>query len=146
MTEIEEAAPVRQMRLVIEVDDINSASEFFRNGLGLDIEFENEGPGDARVVAFTAGRATLELVNTAQRRYIDDVEQTTTASPRYRIAFEVNDVHSATERATASGAVSLAPPTLTPWRSRNSRLAAPGDVQLTLFQESGQLDTPETST
>ena len=35
----------------------------------------------------------------------------------------------------AGGAELIAPPTETPWRSRNARLAAPGDLQITLFEE-----------
>jgi lactoylglutathione lyase len=31
----------------------------------------------------------------------------------------------------------LAEPTVTPWRSLNSRLSAPADLQITLFEELG---------
>lgn len=31
-----------------------------------------------------------------------------------------------------------APPTLTPWRSVNSRLEAPAGLQVTVFQETGE--------
>lgn len=47
----------------------------------------------------------------------------------------VVDVDTATTRMIAAGAEPLAPPTEPPWRSRNSRLDAPGPIHLTLFQE-----------
>ena len=39
------------------------------------------------------------------------------------------------EQLSAAGARVIAEPTLTPWRSVNARLDAPGDLQMTLFQE-----------
>jgi len=41
----------------------------------------------------------------------------------------------ATYDATGGGAELVAPPTLTPWHSRNARLEAPGDLQITLYQD-----------
>jgi hypothetical protein len=46
-----------------------------------------------------------------------------------------------TREAIAGGAEQIAPPTRTPWDSLNSRLHAPGGIQLTLFQELGQVDS-----
>ena len=48
------------------------------------------------------------------------------------------DTAATTERLTAAGALLIAPPIETPWRSRNARLAGPGNLQLTLFQELGE--------
>ena len=73
--------------------------------------------------------------STAQRRLIDRLEVGRDVSPRIRIAFEVADVDTTTTRMLSDGAESIAPPTETPWRSRNARLDAPGPIHLTLFQE-----------
>jgi uncharacterized glyoxalase superfamily protein PhnB len=77
-------------------------------------------------------------------RLIDDVEVGRPASRTYpltiRVAFEVEDAAATTERLVAGGAELVAPPTQTPWRSINSRLDAPGGLQITAFQE---LDTLE---
>ena len=51
------------------------------------------------------------------------------------MALQVDDADAATTSAVAAGAELIAPPTQTPWRSLNSRLAGPAGVQLTLFQE-----------
>jgi hypothetical protein len=66
---------------------------------------------------------------------IDRVEVGRRVSPRLRVAFEVEDVGAATNELVASGAELIAQPTLTPWNSLNSRLEAPGGLQITLFQE-----------
>jgi predicted enzyme related to lactoylglutathione lyase len=126
---------VKQLRLVVEADDFERAVAFFRDGLGLDEEFDIESESDARVVALRVGRATLELVNSAQRRLIDRVEVGREVSGPIRVAFEVTDAVAATERLAAAGGEVLAEPTVTPWQSLNSRLEAPAGLQITLFEE-----------
>ena len=126
---------VLQLRVVVEVDDFDAAIAFYRDQLGMPAEFLVDSGEDARVIALQAGRATLELVTPTQRRLIDRLEVGRDVSPRIRIAFEVADVDTATTRLIDAGGVSVAPPTETPWRSRNSRLDAPGPIHLTLFQD-----------
>jgi len=126
---------VAQLRLVVEADDFDEAVRFYRDVLGLDEEFSVESVGGARVLALQAGRATLEIVNAAQTRLIDDVEVGRDVSRGIRVAFEVADANSATDRLAAAGAELIAPPTETPWRSLNSRLEAPAGLQITLFEE-----------
>lgn len=130
--------PVTQLRLVVEADDFDEAVEFYRDVLGLSEEFYVESDDDARVVALQAGRATLEIVNTAQRQLIDRLEVGREVSRSIRVAFEVPDASLATGRLVAGGAELIASPTETPWRSLNSRLEAPAGLQITLFEE---LDT-----
>lgn len=126
---------VLQLRVVVEVDDFDDAIAFYRDHLGMPEQFMVDSGDDARVAALQAGRATLELVTPAQRRLIDQLEVGREVSPRIRIAFEVADVDTATTRLIGAGAEPVAPPTETPWRSRNARLDAPGPIHLTLFQE-----------
>jgi tRNA(Arg) A34 adenosine deaminase TadA/predicted enzyme related to lactoylglutathione lyase len=130
---------VRQLRLVVEADDFDEAVVFYRDVLGLPVEFAGR-DGEAQVMAIRAGRATLELVNTAQRRLIDQLEVGRDVSRKFRVAFEVDDSAAATDRLVAAGAELLAPPTRTPWGSLNARLEGPAGLQLTLFQE---LASPE---
>jgi hypothetical protein len=99
---------------------------------------EEYADGEAQVVILDAGRATLELSNTAQIELIDDIEVGRRVAPHFRVALEVSDAEDATRAAVAAGAEQIAPPTRTPWNSLNSRLAAPADVQLTLFEELGE--------
>jgi catechol 2,3-dioxygenase-like lactoylglutathione lyase family enzyme len=126
------------MRLVVEAADFDAALHFYRDVLGLPEQAAFEGAGDARVVILDAGRATLELANPAQKAMIDDVEVGRPVSPHLRVAFEVTDAEGVTRTLLDAGAELIAAPTETPWRSLNSRLAAPAGLQLTIFEE---LDT-----
>jgi predicted enzyme related to lactoylglutathione lyase len=128
-------ATVRQLRLVVEADDFEEAVAFYRDVLGLAQEFAVDSEGGARVVALQAGRATLEIINAAQRRLIDELEVGREVSRSIRVAFEVDDATIATDELVAAGASLVAAPTETPWRSLNSRLEAPASLQLTIFEE-----------
>lgn len=127
---------VRQLRLVVAAEDYAAAVAFYRDVLGLAEREAIAGPGGAHVTILDAGRATLELANPAQRAYIDEVEVGRPVAPRLRVAFEVDDVRAV----PTTGAVEVAPPTVTPWNSLNTRLDAPAGLQITLFQE---LSTPD---
>jgi predicted enzyme related to lactoylglutathione lyase len=130
---------VRQLRLVVEAEDYEEAVRFYRDVLGLPVEGAFEAPGGAHVTILDAGRATLELANPAQKRYIDAVEVGRPVAPRMRVAFEVDDARGVTESLERAGADVVAPPTETPWRSLNARLDAPAGLHITVFQE---LDPP----
>ncbi|MGI9586160.1 MAG: VOC family protein [Acidimicrobiia bacterium] len=126
---------VLQLRLVVEATDFEEAVAFYRDALGMEEEFFVEGEGGALVMALKAGRATLEIVNPAQRLLIDRLEVGSEVSRSIRVGFEVADAASSTDRLVAAGAELLAAPTETPWRSLNSRLEAPAGLQITMFEE-----------
>ncbi len=131
---------VKQLRLVVHAEDYEGALRFFRDVLGMPEQEAYAGDGGAEVTILDAGRATLEIANTAQADMIDDVEVGRRVAPHFRVALEVDDCAAASERATDGGAVLVAAPTRTPWDSLNARFDAPGEVHLTLFQE---LASPE---
>jgi predicted enzyme related to lactoylglutathione lyase len=131
---------VKQLRLVVHAEDYEEALRFFRDVIGMpeqEAYAGDGGPGSPAVTILDAGRATLEIANTAQAEMIDDVEVGRRVAPHLRVALEVDDCAAASERAAAGGAVPVAPPTRTPWDSLNSRFDAPGTVHLTLFEELG---------
>jgi uncharacterized glyoxalase superfamily protein PhnB len=133
--------PVTQLRLIVETTDFDAALTFYRDVLGLPERESYEGAGGARVAILAVPSATLELSNPEQIRMIDDVEVGHPAARSYplsiRVAFEVDDARATTAALVAGGATLVAPPTTTPWRSLNSRLEAPGGLQITAFQELG---------
>ncbi len=129
------AGRVVQMRLVVEAEDYDEAVRFYRDVLGLEQELQLHSDRGESVTILQAGRATLEISNPAQVDYIDRVEVGQRVSPRLRVAFEVADAADSTNELAATGAIVLAPTTRTPWDSLNSRLNAPADLQITLFQE-----------
>ncbi len=126
---------VKQLRLVVHAEDYEEALRFFRDVLGMPQQEAYAGDGGAEVTILDAGRATLELANSAQVEMIDDVEVGRRVAGHFRVALEVDDCAAASEQAAAGGAVPVAPPTRTPWNSLNARFDAPGEVHLTLFQE-----------
>lgn len=129
--------PVLQLRLVVEADDYDAALTFYRDVLGTPVEEAYEADGEARVTILGAGRATLELANPAQKRFIDEVEVGRQVAPHLRVAFEVADAEGVTRDLVDGGATLVAEPRETPWRSRNARLDAPAGLHVTVFQELG---------
>src|SRR5262245_24831186 len=128
---------VLQLRLVVHAENYEEALRFYRDVIGMREQEAYAGDGGAVVTILDAGRATLELANTAQVEMIDDVEVGRRVAPHFRIALEVDDAARVSESATAGGAEPVAPPTRTPWNSLNARFDAPAGVHLTLFQELG---------
>lgn len=126
---------VRQLRVVLNTADMDGALAFFRDALGLPEEAAFAGPEGARVVILDAGRATLELSNPAQARYIAAVETGGVPSSPVRLAFEVGDSAAVTDALTGAGAPLIAAPVRTPWESLNARLAGPDGLHVTIFQE-----------
>jgi lactoylglutathione lyase len=126
---------VRELRLVMTVDDYDTALAFYRDALGLPARGAYAAPNGGRVTLLDAGRATIEIADAAQAEYIDEVEVGRRVAGPIRVALQVPDVARTTEALTVAGATVLAAPTVTPWNSLNARLAAPAGVQLTLFEE-----------
>ena len=124
---------VLEMRLVVTAEDYAAALAFYRDALGL-AQLAAFDDGAGHVVILDAGRATLELSDVPHAEHIDRVEVGRRVAGHIRVAFGVADAAAATDRLTEAGATLIAPPTRTPWRSLNSRLEAPGGLQLTLFQ------------
>ncbi|MFD3502084.1 VOC family protein [Streptomyces sp. NPDC058676] len=128
---------VRELRLVVTAADYDAALHFYRDVLGLPerAAFASE---DGRVTILEAGRATLELTDPNHAAFIDEVEVGRRVAGHIRVAFQVDDSVATTEKLAAAGAEVVAEPTRTPWNSLNSRLEAPGALQLTLFTELGE--------
>jgi predicted enzyme related to lactoylglutathione lyase len=130
--------PVKELRLVVTVDEWDEAVRFYRDALGLP-QLADFSSDDGRVVLLGAGRATLEIVDAAQAAFIDRVEVGERVAGHIRVALEVADATAAADALVANGAELIKAPTRTPWNSLNARLAAPASLQLTLFEE---LDDP----
>jgi len=127
---------VRELRLVVTVEDYDTALGFYRDALGLPVRAQYHS-AEGRVTILEAGRATLEIADPAQAAYIDRVEVGRRVAGPIRVAFEVEDAAAVTARLSAAGASVVALPTRTPWDSLNARLEGPAGLQLTLFQNLG---------
>lgn len=130
---------VTEMRLVVTTDDYDDALGFYRDVLGLPQIAVFDSPA-GRVTLLGAGRATLELTDTANARYVDAVEVGRRVAGPIRVAFAVPDTDVMTRRVAAAGATVLAGPTPTPWGTWNARLEAPAGLQLTLFSGDSDIE------
>ena len=126
-------SPVRELRVVLTVDDYDAALAFYRDVLGLPEIEAYADEGDARVVVLAAGQATIELANGPQAAFIDRVEVGRRVAGPVRLALEVADSAETSQRLAAAGASIVAGPVVTPWNHNNVRLDPPEGVQLTLF-------------
>jgi len=125
--------PIHELRVAVTAADHAAALTFYRDVLGLAQLADWTSP-DGKVVVLDGGRATLELIDEAQASHIDRVEVGRRVAGPIRLALSVDDAGALAERARTNGAVLLGRgPVETPWGDRNVRLAAPADLQLTLF-------------
>lgn len=131
-----DAPAVKELRLVVTAEDYDEALRFYRDVLGLPERAAFSSP-DGRVTILEAGRATLEITDPNHAAFIDEVAVGRRVAGHLRVAFEVDDSTATTAKLAEAGAEVLAEPTRTPWNSLNSRLEAPGSLQLTLFTELG---------
>lgn len=123
---------VRELRVVLTVDDFDAALALYRDALGMEERYAWEAE-DGRVVILEAGVATLELADAAQATKIDELEVGSRVAGPVRIALEVADSEEAAKKLVEGGAELVAGPVVTPWRHRNVRLRVPDGMQLTLF-------------
>jgi catechol 2,3-dioxygenase-like lactoylglutathione lyase family enzyme len=126
---------IRELRLVVTSDDYEKAVAFYRDVLGMRELDVWSSPGGGRGVLLDAGRATLELNDSKNAAFVDEVEVGRRVAGHIRVALEVDDSRAMTTAAVEGGAELVAEPTETPWQSLNSRLEGPGGLQLTLFEE-----------
>lgn len=127
---------VRELRLVVTVDDHDEAVQFYRDVLGMP-QLADFSSDKGNVILLDAGRATVEVADRRQAEFIDRVEVGRRVAGHVRVAFEVADAAATTKTLSAAGAEIIAEPVRTPWNSLNARLTAPDGLQLTLFEELG---------
>lgn len=123
---------IRELRLVLTVDDYGKAVAFFRDAIGLEqmAEFHDEG---GTGIVLDAGHATLEIFDQAQAAAVDQIEVGRRVAGPVRIALQTDNSESLAAELTQAGAEIIGGPVLTPWGDRNVRLVGPESIQLTLF-------------
>jgi lactoylglutathione lyase len=127
--------PVHELRVAVTSVDHDAAVAFYRDAAGMP-QLADWSSTYGKVVVLDGGRATLELIDEPQAGYIDAVEVGRRVAGQIRLALEVDDSAGLAERMRTNGAVLLgAGPVDTPWGDRNVRMAAPADLQLTLFSK-----------
>jgi tRNA(Arg) A34 adenosine deaminase TadA/catechol 2,3-dioxygenase-like lactoylglutathione lyase family enzyme len=125
--------PIHETRLAVTAADHAAAVDFYRDVLGMP-QLADWSSERGKVVVLDGGRATLELIDQAQAEMIDSVEVGRRVAGPIRVAIEVDDSATLAERLRSGGASLLSDGVVvTPWGDQNARLAAPADLQLTLF-------------
>jgi catechol 2,3-dioxygenase-like lactoylglutathione lyase family enzyme len=125
-------ANVTELRVALTVEDFDRAVAFYRDALGLE-QIADWSSETGKVVVLEAGRATLELFDSAQAESVDAIEAGRRVSGTVRFAVQVEDSVAVAERLVAAGAERVAEPVIAPWGDRNARVRAPDGMQLTLF-------------
>lgn len=130
---------VKELRLVLTVDNLEEIIRFYRDTVGLPVSKSwNEETGSG--IILEAGRASLELIDAKHAATIDAIEVGSRVAGPVRLALNVgNDIETATATLTAAGAAVISPVTTAPW-SRVARLKDPAGMQLTLFEKSTLLE------
>lgn len=130
---------VKELRLILTVDNLDELINFYRNSVGLETSKEwHEDAGNG--IIFDAGRASLELIDKKHAERIDQIEVGERVSGPVRLALRVTEpVEAATEALVEGGAAQVASPRTAPW-SEVSRIEAPGGMQITLFATSTLVD------
>jgi catechol 2,3-dioxygenase-like lactoylglutathione lyase family enzyme len=123
----------REFRFVLVTGDFEATAHLFRDVFGYEMLMDLDGQG-GRGVILRLPTATLELVDAEHDRMVDEIEVGEPQGNRVRIAVEVEDLVSASDSVTGTGAEALAPPVETPWGDRNRRFVARDGLQITLFQ------------
>ncbi|NML37613.1 VOC family protein [Chitinophaga sp. G-6-1-13] len=130
---------VKELRLVLTVDNLEEIIRFYRDTVGLPVSKSwNEETGSG--IILEAGKASLELIDAKHAATIDAIEVGRRVAGPVRLALNVGkDIETATATLTAAGAEVISPVTTAPW-SRVSRLKDPAGMQLTLFEKSTLLE------
>jgi lactoylglutathione lyase len=129
------ARRVHELRVAVTAADHDAAVSFYRDVVGMP-QLADWTSSNGKVVVLDGGKATLEIIDEAQAGYIDANEVGRRVAGPIRLALEVDDSAHLAEHLRTNGAVLLGKgPVDTPWGDRNVRLAAPADLQLTLFSK-----------
>lgn len=124
---------IGEVRVALTVEDFDQAAALYRDDLRLPVAQEwAEAHGRGLILGAT--RSTLELIDSAQAAYIDQIEAGRRTAGPVRLALEVADVAAAAALLQRRGYRPLHEPVLTPWGHYNQRLEGPDGVQITLFQ------------
>ncbi|MEL6151412.1 MAG: VOC family protein [Chloroflexota bacterium] len=125
---------ITELRIALTVENLDEALKLYREGLGFSVVKEwDEATG--RGVILSAGRATLELIDSAQAEHIDQVEVGERIAGPVRLAMEFPDLQSAINAAKSTGARLIHEPVLAPWNTHVARLEAPDGMQITFFKD-----------
>ena len=125
---------IKSFRLVLNVDDLDSALRFYRDALQLKTLESWDSP-DGRGVILELPVSTLEIMDRKNANSVDELEAGVRLNGDIRLGLEVNGLNSVVKNLEQHGAKPVHDAVQTPWNSLNQRLETPDAKQLTVFQE-----------
>src|SRR5205823_14042845 len=111
---------VTELRIALTVEDFDEAVAFYRDALGLG-QIADWSSATGRVVVLEAGRATLELFDSAQAESVDAIEAGRRVSGPVRFALQVEDSGDIAERLVAGGGARDGAQVTSAWGGRQCR-------------------------
>jgi len=125
---------IREVRIVLTVERFDQAVLFYRDGLGLAVVEQWQRAKGSGVILALGPHTTLELYDTPQADFVDQVEVGRRVSGPVRLALSVPDAEAAAGVFQQAGAQLLSHPKQMPWGDRNARAATPDGMQVTIYQ------------
>ncbi len=98
--------------VIIYVDDIVKATEFYQKAFDLPVKFVHESNTYAEMAS---GETTLAFANHDMLKSNTGIEPLKGVKNCFEIAFSTNDVKKAFEKAIANGAIEIRKPSSKPW-------------------------------
>jgi methylmalonyl-CoA/ethylmalonyl-CoA epimerase len=126
---------VKELRIIMTVDNLSEIIAFYRDSVGLQTSKEwHEATGNG--IILEAGKASLELIDSNHAGTIDEIEVGRRVSGPVRLAINVGEnIENAEATLRRAGAIPLATVKQAPW-SKVVRMQDPSGMQLTLFETS----------
>lgn len=96
---------VNELRIILTVDHLDEIIRFYRDALGLETSKEWHDPNGNGII-LEAGRASLELIDSAHAARIDEIEVGNRVAGPVRLAFNVgNAITTAGDQLVQAGAL-----------------------------------------
>jgi len=130
---------VKELRIILTVDNLDEIIQFYRDVAGLHTSKEwRDDSGNG--IILEAGKASLELIDKKHAAGIDDIEVGKRIAGSVRLALNIGEnIEDASEKLIKGGAMALADIKQAPW-SKVQRLQDPSGMQFTLFETSTLFD------
>jgi len=126
---------VKELRIILTVDNLDEIISFYRDVAGLRTSKEwRDETGNG--IILEAGKASLELIDSKDAASIDEIEVGRRIAGPVRLALNTGEnIEEASQKFIAGGAIPLAVIKQAPW-SKVQRLKDPSGMQFTLFETS----------
>ena len=134
------ANAIREVRIVLTVEQFDQAVQFYRDHLGLAVVEQWQRAEGSGVILVLGPHTTLELFDAPQAAFVDQMEVGRRVSGPVRLALSVPDAQAAAGVFQQAGAQLLSHPKRMPWGDCNARVATLDGMQVTIYQAANAED------